>query len=371
MPLLAETISGINHFFHGKYGRKARPVLPILKYNKVKFSTYIVSMLAALSLASCNVIYDGEGDCSYRYGVRFVYDWNIKFADAFPQEVKAVAVYAFDEQGVLVSRQESTISVLAEKGYVLPIELEPGTYDLVAWCTWDKSNQIETLPFDIPRLTPGQSTLDELTATLAREDESVLKDIDPLYHGYVQKVVFTTEEGDQIVTLPLMKNTNSIRIVLQQLNGDPILAEQFRFCIMSTNGRINYDNALLPDDRLCYNAWHLSQGSASMETAEGTVNVVTAVAELTTSRLVIEDQPHLYIFNDRGETVVSIPLIDYFLMVKGYYGREMGDQEFLDRQDEYSLTFFLDQSYTWDRTRILINSWAVVLNNGDVGQEKW
>ena len=108
-----------------------------------------------------------------------------------------------------------------------------------------------------------------------------------------------------------------------------------------------------------------------METAEGTVTVHTAVAELTTARLVKDEKPRLTITNDRGETVVSIPLADYLLMVKGYYGREMDDQEYLDRQDEYSLTFFLDQNYTWDDTRIIINSWAVVLNNGEVGGDEW
>lgn len=337
----------------------------------MKFSTYILSLLAAVSLASCSVIFDGEGDCSYRYGVHFVYDRNIKFADAFTQEVKAVTVYAFNEQGKFVSSFKSEVEALAKENYILPLDLAPGTYDFVAWCTWDKSDQVETLPFQVADLTPGQSTLTELTAMLARESATVSKDIDPLFHGYVQKVALTTEEGLHLVQMPLQKNTNSIRVVLQQLNGDPMEPEKFSFCITSANGYMNYDNSLLPDETLTYSAWHLSLGSASMETTGGTVDVVTAVAELTSARLMKEDKPVLTILNDRGDTVVSIPLVDYLLMVKGYYGRDLEDQEYLDRQDEYSLTFFLDQSYTWDKTHILINNWAVVLNNEEIGNDKW
>ena len=331
----------------------------------------LLGLFSLVALVSCDAIYDGEGDCSYRHGVRFVYDHNIKFADAFAREVEAVALYAFDERGVFVSKYEAGGAALDGAGYVLPVDLSPGTYDLVAWCTWDKSDETETLPFDIPDLTPGQSTIGELTATLAREEATVAKDIDPLFHGRVQRATFTDEPGDHIVTVPLVKNTNSIRVVLQHLSGEPLEAEKFRFSVTSANGKMGHDNGLLADEMLRYDAWHVSQGSAEMETAEGTVTVHTAVAELTTARLVKDEKPRLTITNDRGETVVSIPLADYLLMVKGYYGREMDDQEYLDRQDEYSLTFFLDQNYTWDDTRIIINSWAVVLNNGEVGGDEW
>ena len=46
--------------------------------------------------------------------------------------------------------------------------------------------------------------------------------------------------------------------------------------------------------------------------------------------------------------------------------REQGDQEYLDRQDEYNMTFFLDEQNQWINSVILINSWRVVLSNVDV-----
>ncbi|MDE6559736.1 MAG: FimB/Mfa2 family fimbrial subunit, partial [Muribaculaceae bacterium] len=38
-----------------------------------------------------------------------------------------------------------------------------------------------------------------------------------------------------------------------------------------------------------------------------------------------------------GEEIVNIPLVDYLLLVRNYYGN-MPDQEYLDRQDDYSIT---------------------------------
>ena len=42
----------------------------------------------------------------------------------------------------------------------------------------------------------------------------------------------------------------------------------------------------------------------------------------------------------------------------------MDDQEYLDRQDEYNLTFFLDENNDWHMTSgIIINSWRIVLQD--------
>jgi len=82
--------------------------------------------------------------------------------------------------------------------------------------------------------------------------------------------------------------------------------------------------------------------------------------------LVMENNPVLTITNGEGEKVLSIPLIDYALLVKGFYNRDMDNQEYLDRQDEFNMTFFLDEDDRWVDSYIIINSWKVVLNNEDL-----
>jgi hypothetical protein len=99
------------------------------------------------------------------------------------------------------------------------------------------------------------------------------------------------------------------------------------------------------------------------QTSRTVTEINVALAELTIGRMRAEASPILYIKSrETGEDLVRIPLADYALLVKGYYRQGMSDQEYLDRQDEYTLTLFLDEG-EWVSSYILINSWRVVLNN--------
>ena len=134
--------------------------------------------------------------------------------------------------------------------------------------------------------------------------------------------------------------------------------------------------SLKEDEPIVYRAWSTYSGEAGVDIATGKESRVTtivkvAVAELTVSRLVLRDwslysRPMLIIRTTEGKLVASIPIIDYALLVKGNYNRKMSDQEYLDRQDEYNMTFFLDEQNQWINSVILINSWRVVLSNVDV-----
>ena len=172
----------------------------------------------------------------------------------------------------------------------------------------------------------------------------------------------------QELTIPLVKNTNNVRIVLQHLSGSPVEVDKFTFTITDENGWMDYDNSLLQDEKLTYYAWRTDDGIAELN-ADGSraqTSIGVAIAELTVGRLVLENNPILTITNDKGEKVLSIPLIDYALLVKGHYNRDMDNQEYLDRQDEYNMTFFLDENDHWVDSYIIINSWKVVLNNEDL-----
>lgn len=98
--------------------------------------------------------------------------------------------------------------------------------------------------------------------------------------------------------------------------------------------------------------------------------LTAVVAEFTLNRLFKkEDKKTMLSVIDKttGEKVINIPIVDYFLLVKGNYNREMGDQEYLDRQDDYQITFFLDNTHGWSiAAGIFINGWHVVLQNNNL-----
>ena len=90
-----------------------------------------------------------------------------------------------------------------------------------------------------------------------------------------------------------------------------------------------------------------------------------AKSEITTSSLLKEDRPRPHVTIRRasdGENIIDIPLIDYLLLLKSDAYSEMGEQEFLDRESEWSLIFFLDDRGEWLKTQIVVNGWVVRLN---------
>lgn len=312
--------------------------------------------LAALAVTSCDgIIYDEEGDCEVTYQVKFRYDMNMKFADAFANEVKSVRLYAFDADTEQLVWQSDETMVNSED-FAINMDVPAGSYKLLAWCGLMNGESF-TLQEDLScKLNRGHD---------AEGKARVDTDLAPLYHGTME-CSLPDEPGIHTYTMSLTKNTNVVRVVLQHLSGQSIDKEQFSFRITDTNGWMDTDNSLLTDEEVTYHAWHTESGTAGVEDRAVT-EVSAVIAELTVARLVEGQNPKLVITNNEsGEEVVRIPLIDYALLVKGNYNRDMSNQEYLDRQDEYSMTFFLDENKTWMNAYIYINSWKVVLQHSDL-----
>ena len=331
-----------------------------------------LSMVAAmLAASSCEngLIFDGEGDCGVYYRIRFKYDYNIKFADAFANEVNSVALYVFDENDVLVEEIATTDKEALSSGtFEIPLELDPGKYTLMAW-----GGLMDEESFDLLADTHvGSTKLQELQVKMHRQYDGngnalVSEDLLPLFHGTLPLTV-TDKPGTYTQTMSLMKNTNVIRILLHEMSGHEVDADKFIFEINDDNGLYDWDNTLLEDEMITYSAWHQSTGSANVEDSDvkAVTSVSVALAELTIGRMRAGDSPVLHIRNrETGEDVFRIPVADYALLVKGNYRQGMGDQEYLDRQDEYTMTFFLDEG-EWVSSVIYINSWRVVLNNTEL-----
>ena len=70
---------------------------------KVKLRTLLSLALVGIAGTACSgLIYDDPEDCP-EYRVNFRYDWNMKYADAFAHEVKAVTLYVLDTKGSIVA----------------------------------------------------------------------------------------------------------------------------------------------------------------------------------------------------------------------------------------------------------------------------
>ena len=336
-----------------------RPFFSIQKYA----CRLLMTAVCGAMMTSCdNILDNGYGDCEVEYRVKFKYDYNMKYADAFPHEVRSVTLYAFDESGRFVHQQTEQGEVLADKGYTMLLELPKGDYDFITWAGLGNQES-----FGVPQLTAGTSTMQDLTCLMKRtqvEDENRVGYLNPLWHGKVDANIpsYSRVAETNIIEVPLVKNTNTFRIILQQLSEEPIDVENFEFKITDCNGFMAHDNSLKEDEPLVYRPYHLATGSTEAG-GSGEEKLNVAVAELSTGRLMADAKTELTITNKQsGEVVFSIPLIKYLSVYKTVANYQMPLQEFLDREDEYVLHFFLNGG-EWLKTQIIINDWIVRYND--------
>ena len=322
-----------------------------------------------LTTSSCNDglgIFDGQGDCGVY--ISFEYDYNMKFANAFANEVNSIALYVFDENDTLIEQTTTADKeALSKDEFEIPLQLDPGEYKLLAWGGLMNEESFDLLA----DAKIGETKLQDLQVKMHRDYDDngkaiVNEDLLPLYHG-AMKIVVDDKEGTYRHTMSLKKNTNVVRILLHEMSGHEVSADNFIFEIEDSNGLYDWDNTLLEDEQITYSAWYQGSGSTEIETYSRAQETITvAIAELTIGRIRANESPVLHIRNrETGEDVLRLPFAEYALLVKGNYNRSMSNQEYLDRQDEYTMTFFLDEG-EWVSSVIYINSWRVVFNNTEL-----
>lgn len=328
-----------------------------MKHRASQMVTAATFAIAAMTMAACG-IYDDQDDCQLDLQLRLKYDYNMLFADAFAHEVKTARVYAYDPSGALA--MSKTIDTSDGKQTIDASELATDVdYDFLVWAEGEDHGD----SYDFGSASQETSA----SAKLLRDgDNAIASDITPLFHGRLTSQKFEKKYNTtQTIEIPLVKDTKNIKVVLQEIDGEgSISPNDFTMTITDNNGYLDYDNSLKADDQLTYYPWSTYNGEAGVD--EGDTKVAALVAEFSINRLVKESHsPRLTVKNNVGETVLSIPLIDYALLVKGNYNSSMSDQEYLDRQDSYDLVFFISQG-RWLNSVIYINSWRVVLQGADI-----
>ena len=89
-------------------------------------STIFGIVLAALSLSSCESIYEDLAPCSHGVSLRFVYDYNMEYANAFPKKVDCLTLLIYDSGGNYVGMRTVTGPELQDETYRMQLDLEPG-----------------------------------------------------------------------------------------------------------------------------------------------------------------------------------------------------------------------------------------------------
>lgn len=323
----------------------------------------LAGVLMLSGLVACNSIFQYEGDCDA--WVHLVYDRNMKYADAAPHEVTSALVYVFDPGGLLYKIYTFGREELQKRNWRIRLEELPrGDYQAVVWCGLENPQESYTLP----RMNNGRSRIGDLSCRLQRSrrpgQTAEVGEIVPLFHGSFRLEQERHFEGNDTAVVSLTKDCNSLKVILQE--NSPLTSDtrDLVATISDRNGLLDYDNRPLEDETLLYRPCYTDYATSDPSVSEAAAANV-ALMEFTLSRLWIEpgrENRLTVCHRQSGDTVLSIPLNRYLCLAREHYRQELSDQEYLDRQDNYSLTFFLQQG-RWTGSQVVVNSWKMVVSD--------
>ena len=305
-------------------------------------------LLLLLVLFSCTSIDETLPEC--RLYVRFRYDYNMEFSDAFASQVNRVDVFVFDKDGTFIMKKSEQGETLGGGSYRMPLPLPAGEYRIAAWAGMSDD-------FEMPEPVAGKTTLEELTVRMKREESLVHnKALNPLWYGGVQAVSFTGRQ-EQTETVSLIKDTNKFRFILPKSGpGEELDINDCLFEIRADNGYYDWNNDLLDDDMISYRPYYLEK-----------VEDVGIVVEMNTMRLLEHKKVYLTLTRKSdGKELMKVDLIPYLLLTK-MEGHNIPAQEYLDRQSEYAIVFFYNpELLNFLSTKIVINGWTIWLKGEDL-----
>lgn len=297
-------------------------------------------LIGSLIMTSCDSFNEDLPEC--RLFVKFKYDYNMEFADAFHSQVDKVELYVFDKDGKFLFKQTEEGSTLGTGSYLMEVKLPVGQYQFMAWAGAHDS-------YDITSLQAGVSSITDLKLQLKREETLIIdKELEPLWYGEINNVDFTGTT-DQTEVINLIKDTNKVRFVFQGSNEDSwgVDVNAYTYEIIESNGYLAHDNSLLGDDNLSFRPYHIEQK-----------NLAAGIVELNTMRFLANRNARFVVTEKAtGKKVFNINLTDFLVMAK-IEGHNMSAQEYLDRESEYKIVFFFADNDPWLVLQININGWT-------------
>lgn len=318
----------------------------------------ILAVLPVAVLSSC--VYEDLYPCPEGISLRFVYNYNMEYADAFSSRVDCLTLYVYDENGNYVGTYTETGTALQDENYRMVIDLPEGSYKFVAYgglACEDHSFSAVSAPAD-------GSAMEDMEVLMAHDNHTSDVLLHDFFWGKAEASVAYEEYSDAVVYM--MKNTHDIRVVLQQsdTSAEPLSIDDFDISITDMNNwHFLWDNSVSEDGpAMTYLAWASDDGLDVGE-SDGGNNVSAAYAEFSVSRIMSDSRAKLVIYSHKQqETVVDIPLVKYLLLLKSEKYAGLDNQEYLDRESSWNIVFLLND-YTWHDVDIVINDWTVRDNN--------
>lgn len=375
--------------------------------NKNWFKLVCFSAIALTTMSSC--IKEDMDDCPpaiSKVALQFDYTYNVKQADAFAAEVKNINVYAFDENGKFFDSYIESREKF-ETGHTMEITgLKDGKYTFVCLA---RDRQVmsraedDEMEFSFASLTPGVSTIDDLTERMGKDNGEEIKNDKEFAALYTAKTQVDFQrlnqngnEGTVVTsTLSLMKCTKTYRIVLLPYENDQadFKPENFDVRIEGSAAWLDHNGEKVKNEGITYLPYNMER-RANYDGAHTEVNEEPVdqalIYDLSSSRMferqndrrVVRDgdkndyDDKRIIITDLRDKDHPIELFNHslpwFLALCGEKeNQNWGDQEYLDREDHYVLMFYVSDKRDYNMiTKVNVNGWNVNLKDTELGNNQ-
>ena len=371
------------------------------------FKLVCFSAIALTTMSSC--IKEDMDDCPpaiSKVALQFDYTYNVKQADAFAAEVKNINVYAFDENGKFFDSYIESREKF-ETGHTMEITgLKDGKYTFVCLA---RDRQVmsraedDEMEFSFASLTPGVSTIDDLTVRMGKDNSEEIKNDKEFAALYTAKTQVDFQrlnqngnEGTVVTsTLSLMKCTKTYRIVLLPYENDQadFKPENFDVRIEGSAAWLDHKGEKVKNEGITYLPYNMER-RANYDGAHTEVNEEPVdqalIYDLSSSRMferqndrrVVRDgdknnyDDKRIIITDLRDKDHPIELFNHslpwFLALCGEkVNQNWDDQEYLDREDHYVLMFYVSDKRDYNMiTKVNVNGWNVNIKDTELGNNQ-
>jgi len=311
---------------------------------------HLLAIVCILAMTSCTWVKDDIDDCPYGFWLRLHYTYNILDVEAAQKYVEDAYVYVYDADGNYVKRIYATKNDLAANDYRVRVEgLPEGDYQFVVWSGMG-NNQYA--------VAGDTQTMGDFRLSLVGAGARFAGVLPSLYHGYLATVHY--DDSYAVYDVELMKNTNQLSCLIVSVSNQEVLdANDYTMKVVAANGTMDVHNRLASKDVTTYEPFE--QGSVTVDDPDyGELHGIKF--DIMTLRLMSNSDSRLILEKkSTGQTLFNISFPEYIGMIGSLYtaiGRPLTVQEYLDRQDFYTIVFFLSGDLD-QLIQLQVNSWRL------------
>ncbi len=319
----------------------------IFRHIASRLAALCLVLAAATTISGCDTIKEDNSNCPEGLYLRFFYTYHMGSDGCrLAQQVSTLDIFIYNAgDGSLADHKRIPVSSLDEN-HGTKLMLPKGDYRIVTWGNYDEQDHLIAVHDNYAQMQLRLKTQSGDFGSTAS-----------LFHADTPVAVGSLRQTDADVYMT--KNTNKIRIIIQDPDGQPIDPSLFTITMTGVNGIYNCDNTLAAESQyLPLNyipTYTYDEDDLWMQADFNIYRLFSNECDGVRLRIAANTHP-------------NTPLYNLWLSreILGAIAYICTDQD-LDWEDEYTLVYTVrEEMGNWALVSIFINGWEIVIQNSGI-----